>query len=94
MAMKPIQRSKDILSVILYPVVTEKVLTNMEKTNELDFIVRRDANKVEIKKAVEKLLGVKVIKVRTRIEKRGKRATVKLHPDYSASEAASRLGII
>jgi len=92
--MKPIQRSKDILSIILYPVVTEKVLTNMEKNNELDFIVRRDANKIEIKKAVEKLLGVRVVKVRTRIEKRGKRATVKLHPDYSASEAAARLGIM
>jgi len=92
--MKPIQRSKDILSIILYPVVTEKVLNNMEKNNELEFVVRRDANKIEIKKAVEKLLDVKVVKVRTRIDKRGKRAVVKLHPDYSASEAASRLGII
>jgi len=92
--MKPIQKSKDILSIILYPVVTEKVLNNMEKNNELEFVVRRDANKIEIKKAVEKLLDVKVIKVRTRIHKYGKRAIVKLHPDYSASEAASRLGVI
>lgn len=92
--MKPLQRSKDILSIILYPVVTEKTLTNMEKNNELDFIVRRDANKIEIKKAVEKLLGVKVVKVRTRIGPKGKRATVKLHPDYNASEVASRLGIV
>jgi len=92
--MKPIQKSKDILSIILYPVVTEKVLNNMEKNNELEFVVRRDANKIEIKKAVEKLLDVKVVKVRTRIDKHGKRAVVKLHPDYSASEAASRLGVI
>jgi len=85
---------RDILSIILYPVISEKVLNNMEEKNELEFVVVRKANKYQIKKAVEKLLGVKVVKVRTRIDKRGKRAVVRLSPEYSASEVAARLGII
>ncbi len=85
---------RDILSIVLYPIISEKVLNNMEEKNELEFVVVRNANKYQIKKAVEKLLGVKVVKVRTRIDKRGKRAVVRLAPEYSASEIAARLGII
>lgn len=50
--------------IILKPVVTEESMmgTAMKKYT---FIVARDANKVEIAKAVEKLFGVKVKSVNT-----------------------------
>ncbi len=47
------------------PVVTEKTNLLREELNQYVFQVRRDANKVEIRQAVEKLFGVRVIDVRT-----------------------------
>jgi large subunit ribosomal protein L23 len=53
---------KDIL---IRPLVTEKMTTLQEKQGKYGFIVDRDANKIEIRKAVEKAFGVKVTKVNT-----------------------------
>jgi large subunit ribosomal protein L23 len=52
------------MSVLIKPVVTEKVSALNEK-GKYGFIVDRKANKVEIKKAVEKLYGVTVEDVNT-----------------------------
>ncbi|GAB6148121.1 50S ribosomal protein L23 [Stetteria hydrogenophila] len=80
--------------VIIRPLATEKALTLMEEQNTLTFIVRKDATKHQIKRAVEELYGVKVAKVRTLITPRGeKKAYVKLSPEFKASEIATRLGI-
>lgn len=51
--------------VIQGPVVTEKGTLLSEKANQVIFKVRPEANKVEIKKAVEELFKVKVVGVRT-----------------------------
>jgi large subunit ribosomal protein L23 len=58
--------------IILKPVLTEKGLTPDPTKKEYDnaskkytFIVKKDANKTEIKAAVEKLFGVKVESVNT-----------------------------
>ena len=81
--------------VIIRPIATEKALRLIERENTLVFIVRRDANKKEIKRAVEELFGVKVIKVRTLITMEGeKKAYVKLHPDFKATDIATRLGLL
>jgi large subunit ribosomal protein L23 len=53
--------------IIRRPVVTEKSLTLRETTNTLVFEVARDATKLEIKQAVERLLGSRVAAVRTSI---------------------------
>ncbi len=53
--------------IIRRPVVTEKSLTLRDTTNTLVFEVARDATKLEIKQAVERLLGSKVAEVRTSI---------------------------
>ena len=45
--------------------ITEKGTLLAEATNQVVFKVRRDANKVEIRKAIEALFKVKVIEVRT-----------------------------
>ena len=55
---------KDLTRVIVRPVVTEKT-TDMGESNKFVFEVARAANKVEIKQAVERFFGVKVVDVRT-----------------------------
>ena len=52
------------MSVLRKPLVTEKISALNEK-GKYGFIVDGNANKVEIKKAVEKLYGVNVESVRT-----------------------------
>lgn len=50
--------------ILIKPLVTEKVSAMNEK-GKYGFIVNRKANKVEIKKAVEKAYGVNVAAVNT-----------------------------
>ena len=66
---------KDDYKIILRPVITEKSTLLKEKNREICFEVKLDANKVEIKKATERLFKVKVDRVRI-IRKRGKRRRV------------------
>jgi large subunit ribosomal protein L23 len=50
---------------IIKPVLTEKMAILEERENKYAFLVCPDANKTEIKKAVEKKFEVKVVKVAT-----------------------------
>ena len=54
-----------LTDVIRRPLVTEKTTIQREDGRTVVFQVAVDANKVEIKRAVEKLLGSKVESVRT-----------------------------
>jgi large subunit ribosomal protein L23 len=85
---------KDPRDVILSPVVSEKSYALLD-TNTYTFIVRPDANKTEIKEAIQAIFQVRVTNVntlhrkgkrkRTRqvvgVRKSTKRALVTLHPD-------------
>ena len=51
--------------ILIRPLVTEKMTALTEKLGKYGFIVERNANKIEIKKAVEKAYGVEVLKVNT-----------------------------
>ena len=51
--------------VIRRPLITEKTTVIREDGRTLVFQVARDANKIDIKRAVEQLLGSKVESVRT-----------------------------
>jgi large subunit ribosomal protein L23 len=51
--------------VILRPIMTEKSMQQKEERNVVTFRVRPDANKVEIRAAVEAVFNVKVTGVRT-----------------------------
>jgi large subunit ribosomal protein L23 len=53
------------MSIIIRPIVTEKVTKESEVLNRFGFFVNRKANKVEIKKAVEATYGVTVVSVNT-----------------------------
>lgn len=60
----------DARQVLLKPLVTEKGTSQQEKANQFAFLVHPDANRIQIKKAVEELFPeVKVRKVRTMIRK-------------------------
>ena len=85
---------KDPRDVILSPVVSEKSYSLLD-ANTYTFIVRPDANKTEIKEAIQAIFEVRVTNVntlhrkgkrkRTRqvvgVRKSTKRALVTLHPD-------------
>jgi large subunit ribosomal protein L23 len=61
----------DIYQVIKEPHITEKANFQKEGFNQISFKVHKQANKIEIKEAVETLLKAKVLEVRT-INMRGK----------------------
>ncbi|WP_026477653.1 50S ribosomal protein L23 [Alkaliphilus transvaalensis] len=85
--------------IIIKPVVSEQSMTQMAE-KKYTFVVSKRANKTEIKKAVEKVFGVKVDKVNTinmigkykrmgaNVGKRAdwKKAIVKLTPDSKEIE--------
>ncbi len=56
---------KTSYEVLLSPLLTEKGTLLKEKDNKVLFKVARDANKIEIKKAVEEIFKVKVNRVTT-----------------------------
>ncbi len=58
-----------LLQVLVAPHVSEKATMIAEKHNQVVFKVRRDANKLEIKKAVEELFKVEVERVNTTLVK-------------------------
>ena len=53
----------DMHAVLVQPLLTEKLTSIRETTNTVGFIVHPDANRVQIKQAVETLLKVKVARV-------------------------------
>ncbi|MGQ9745182.1 MAG: 50S ribosomal protein L23 [Dissulfurimicrobium sp.] len=60
---------KDLFSVIHSPLLTEKTTFQKERGNQIVFRVAKDANKIEIKKAVEQLFKVKIDAIQTAIIK-------------------------
>jgi len=62
---------KDPRDIIIRPVVSEKSYAAYDG-NVYTFLVAPDANKIEIRKAVEELFATKVASVRT-INRKGKR---------------------
>ncbi len=49
--------------IILRPIITEKSVKNTDQDNKYTFEVKRDANKTQVKQAIEAIFGVKVEKV-------------------------------
>jgi large subunit ribosomal protein L23 len=53
------------MDILLKPIVTEKMTLQGDKFNRYGFIVAKNANKLQIRKAVEELYGVTVDSVNT-----------------------------
>ena len=91
-----------IYDIIKRPIVTEKGVTKKEDERTLCFEVATEANKVQVKQAVETLFKVKVDRVRTaifegKLRRRGrfsgyrsnwKKAYVRLKPGQKVPEYA------
>lgn len=85
----------ELSDLIIRPVSSESALERLERENKLTFIVSPSANKSAIKVAVEKLYSVKVKSVNTLIDTSGeKRAVVALEKEFSATEIATRIGLL
>ena len=55
----------DPRTILKRPIITEKSTGSIERKNAYTFQVKPEANKLQIKKAVEELFNVKVVKVNT-----------------------------
>ena len=55
---------KTAYDIVIRPIITEQSMEDMD-IKKYVFEVAKDANKIEIKKAVEEIFGVTVIKVTT-----------------------------
>jgi large subunit ribosomal protein L23 len=53
------------MEILVKPIITEKMTAQAEKLNRYGFVVAKEANKLEIKAAIEKMYGVKVDTVNT-----------------------------
>jgi large subunit ribosomal protein L23 len=84
----------DSYSIIIKPHLTEKSMNAIDQNNELTFMVRRTASKMQIKAAFEDLYAVKVERVNTQITSHGeKMAYIKLEAEHSAEDIAVKMGV-
>jgi large subunit ribosomal protein L23 len=74
--------------VILRPVVSEKSYASYDR-NVYTFVVAADANKIEIKKAVEEIFGVTVTNVNT-LNRQGKRKRNRRTGDWGQRSGQKR----
>lgn len=72
----------DIYHTIIRPIITEKGTHQSEKLNAYTFEVHPDANKAQIRQAVEKIYEVKVLKVRT-ANRKGKPRRSGVHQSHT-----------
>ena len=81
--------------IIRRPLITEKGTELKDQVNQYVFEVARDANKIEIKHAVESLFRVKVLQVRT-LSMKGKKKrvgrAVGRTPDWKKAVATLKAG--
>jgi large subunit ribosomal protein L23 len=85
----------DPYGIIQRPLVTEKSLTQNTERNKVSFLVDLDANKQEIRAAVERIFAVKVLEVNT-VYLRGKRKRTRMRegkrPDQKKAIVTLREG--
>ncbi len=87
-------RLEDAQKIVLRPYVTERTFEQIERENKLCFIVEDKSTKPQIASAVEALYEVKVSSVNTARTVNGKKAFVRLQVGTSATELATKLGLV
>ncbi len=81
--------------VIIYPMMSEDTVKLIEAENKITFVVRNEASKRDVWRAVEELYEVKVEQVHTVTTPEGKKkAYVRLSQESKASDLAVKLGIL
>ncbi|MFI5359182.1 MAG: 50S ribosomal protein L23 [Halanaerobiales bacterium] len=56
---------KDPRDIIIAPIISEKSIAMIEENNTYTFKVDKNANKIEIRKAIEEIFNVNVVQVNT-----------------------------
>ena len=74
---------KSVYDIIIRPIITEKSMESVEMKKYV-FEVAKDATKVDVRKAIEKIFGVKVMSVNT-INVIGKEKRMGVHVGKTAS---------
>ncbi|MDP8219582.1 MAG: 50S ribosomal protein L23 [Candidatus Theseobacter exili] len=70
--------------IIMHPVISEKGTELAEKNNQYVFSVGKSANKIEIKKAIQDIYNVTVLKVNT-MNVQGKKKRVRAQEGRTSS---------
>ncbi len=83
------------MSVIKYPLSTEKSIRQMESENKLVFVVDLNAEKGNIKTDIEDMFDARVENVHTMVDSKGrKKAYVKFGAETPAIDIATDLGLM
>lgn len=87
-------RLEDAQKIVFRPYITEKTFDQIARENKLCFMVDNKATKQQIASAIEALYEVKVRAVNTMRSLGGKKAFVRLVPEESATDLATKLGLV
>jgi large subunit ribosomal protein L23 len=87
-------RLEDAQKIIFRPYITERTFDQIARENKICFMVDNKASKTQIANAIEALYEVKVRAVNTMRSLGGKKAFVRLVPEDSATDLASKLGLV
>ena len=87
-------RLEDAQKIVFRPYVTERTFDQIARENKICFLVDMHASKTQISNAIEALYEVKVRTVNTSRTIIGKKAFVRLSPDESATDLATKLGLV
>ncbi len=83
------------MSILIFPIATEKAVSLITKNNTITYIVNSKANKQEIQKEFEKVFNVKTSKINiVYTPKNLKKAFIKLSKGYDASNVAMKLKLV
>jgi len=87
-------RLEDAQKLIIRPYITERTFDQIARENKICFMVVDKASKSQIASAIEALYDVKVRDVNTLRSISGKKAFVRLIPEDSATDLATKLGLV
>jgi large subunit ribosomal protein L23 len=87
-------RLEDAQKIIFRPYITERTFDQIARENKICFIVDDKASKTQIASSIEALYEVKVRTVNTTRSVKGKKAFVRLIPEDSATDLATKLGLV
>jgi large subunit ribosomal protein L23 len=87
-------RLEDAQKVVIRPYITERTFDQIARENKICFMVVDGASKTQIANAIEALYEVKVRDVNTLRSVGGKKAFVRLVKEGSATDLATKLGLV
>ena len=83
------------MTVLKYPLATEKAISMIDRHNIITYIVDFRASKVEIKKEFESTFGVKVENVRSvNLPANAKKVYIKIAKGFKATDVAGKLKLV